>query len=162
MALALLRDSLVDALLLRRAYGVRLVSMVISARETVGKDFSFPAQCDGRGVLGLIVGDPRWEPGPQEKAWTLTPARRGWLHWVNCREGGCVGDVCVEFDGGCASCCETLTCGALRLGQSGEHNSGSKLGTWDGRLWSAQGAGRAHHIVRTSWGETVFFEHLRQ
>ena len=28
---------------------------------------------------------------PQDKAWALTPARRGWLHWVNCREGwGCV------------------------------------------------------------------------
>ena len=155
LAIALLRIALVDAFGVRRAYGVRLVRMVISARETVGKDFSFPAQCGGRGVLGLIVGDPRWEPGPQEKAWTLTPARRGWLHWVNCREGGCVGDVCVGFDGGCASCCETLTCGALRLGQSGEHNSGSIVGTGGERREHASGAGHAHHDPRASLRETV-------
>ena len=92
LAIALLRVALVDALGLRRACGVRLLWMVISARETVGKDFSFPAQCGARGVLGLIVGDPRWEPRPQDQAWTLTPARRGWL-WVNCRE--CV-VVCVR------------------------------------------------------------------
>ena len=79
MAIALLRVALVDALGVRRAYGVRLVRMVISARETVGKDFSFPAQCGARGVLGLIVDVPRWEPRPQEEAWTLTSARRRWL-----------------------------------------------------------------------------------
>ncbi len=52
LAIALLRIALVDAFGVRHAYGVRLVRMVISARETVGKDFSFPAPCGGRGVLG--------------------------------------------------------------------------------------------------------------
>ena len=79
LAVALLRIALVNALGLRRACGVRLLWMVISTRETVGKDFSFPAQCGARGVLGLIVDDPRWEPRPQEEAWTLTSARRRWL-----------------------------------------------------------------------------------
>ena len=46
------------------------------SRDRGGKDFSFPAQCGARGVLGLIVVDPRWESRPQEEAWTLTSARR--------------------------------------------------------------------------------------
>ena len=66
LALALLRVSLFNALVLRRACGVRLVLMVISTRETVGKDFSFPAQYGACGVCGVIVVGPRWEPKPQD------------------------------------------------------------------------------------------------
>ena len=69
LALALLRDRLVGALGLRFACGVKLLCTVIFTRETVavwGKDFSFPAQSGARGVCGVVVVGPRWEPKPRD------------------------------------------------------------------------------------------------
>ena len=66
LAVALLRERLVNALGLRFACGVKLLCTMICTRETWGKDFSFPAQYSARGVHGVIVVDPRWEPKPQD------------------------------------------------------------------------------------------------
>ena len=66
LAVALLRERLVNALGLRLACGVKLLCTMICTRETWGKDFSFPAQYGAHGVHGVIVVDPRWEPRPQD------------------------------------------------------------------------------------------------
>ena len=66
LAVALLRERLVNALGLRLSCEVKLLCTLICTRETWGKDFSFPAQYSARGVHGVIVVVPRWEPKPQD------------------------------------------------------------------------------------------------
>ena len=66
LAVALLRERLVNALGLRLSCEVKLLCTLICTRDPWGKDFSFPAQCSAHGVHGVIVVVPRWEPKPQD------------------------------------------------------------------------------------------------
>ena len=66
LALALLRDRLVDALGLRFACEIELLRTVIFTRETVREGFLLSRTIQCAWCAGVIVVDPRWEPKPQD------------------------------------------------------------------------------------------------